>query len=121
MVVCSYCGEEGHTIQQCPKWKGSKPTEWAEIRFVHSDIRSMLEKMKTEAKTKRRFRELLRMGWEVMVDIGRLYQALSVTGIEALGNNVAIALLSAQKNNWSDTETFLQKAIESLNSLMKVP
>lgn len=19
---CSYCGEEGHTIQQCPKWKG---------------------------------------------------------------------------------------------------
>lgn len=22
MVKCSYCGEEGHTIQECPKWKG---------------------------------------------------------------------------------------------------
>lgn len=20
--VCSYCGEKGHSIQQCPKWKG---------------------------------------------------------------------------------------------------
>lgn len=32
-VKCSYCGEEGHTIQQCPKWKRSNPDTHVPIRY----------------------------------------------------------------------------------------
>jgi len=29
---CSYCGEEGHSIQQCPKWKGAGREEMLPVR-----------------------------------------------------------------------------------------
>lgn len=27
---CSYCGEKGHSIQNCPKWKSSSRTTWTD-------------------------------------------------------------------------------------------
>jgi len=43
---CSYCGEEGHSIQNCPKWKG----------VHHSDKEAWREAIVTEFEMDKLFR-----------------------------------------------------------------
>jgi len=48
--VCSYCGEKGHSIQQCPKWKGKVATatesKWEiEHKSIKSAVHNITDKI----------------------------------------------------------------------------
>lgn len=44
--VCSYCGEEGHSIQQCPKWRGKAEATAMAVPFLfkglHDEVKAAL-------------------------------------------------------------------------------
>jgi len=52
--VCSYCGEKGHSIQQCPKWKGGEvasATKDELTPYMQEKIPLILSKLREAQKT----------------------------------------------------------------------
>jgi hypothetical protein len=83
------------------------------LKVIAADIQHMLELMR-EAALDRNFENFLKVGEELFVSIGRLYQLLGTVGVESLFNAVAIAMLDAYKGNWEDAYNFIRKATEDL-------
>jgi len=113
VVKCPWCGKDipaeeyGKHYETCPKrTQATRAVPLSAYMLV-----SPLTRMK-ETVQRRDFDTLLRQGMEVLVDIGKFYEMAGIIGLEALYNNVAIALLSAYKGDWGAAENFIQKAIE---------
>jgi hypothetical protein len=85
-----------------------------DITELQTSIGKGLKSME-EAVYAENFDRMLTVGWEVLVDIGRYYHTRGFSGLEALANYVAIALLSASRGNWANARGYLASAYQEIS------
>lgn len=85
---CSYCGEEGHSIQQCPKWKSMSSNASNACSLLMQRAKKHLEDMRKEVD---RAKERLRALDETLSRIG-------VTNPEEIKKRRAVTLESHRQN-----------------------
>lgn len=117
-IECPKCGvlyQGEHTCQK-DRSKGRGEVKPSSSYMLVAPLTRMKEILRG-----RDFEDFLKEGMEVLVDIGKFYEMAGIIGLEALFNNVAIALLSAYKGDWTTAETFIQKAIEHAERGVEAP
>jgi len=130
---CSYCGEVGHSIQQCPKWKHSSAERIARVSMPIPELSKKIDDMLAHVKTQR-FQPLLSDVFEFLWKIGDFHRELYAyfretrkdiydTIFHNIIGEVCYGTVLAYEDKWAEAEAQFKKAKERLYSdgELKVP